>query len=142
MRNHRKIRVLDGDEIVLLGSFSDLGPIGEKHNQTVCLYWWRMQIADLMIANASSQKILGVSVLSTPKAKLVAFTIGAWGNKETSSLISYEDFKLSPVPASLVDDTQKNPWRLIFLEKDYFLHSKVISSYSTPLKEQLEQSIA
>ena len=135
MRNHQKIRVLDDDEIVLLGSFSDLRPpTGERHNQTVCLCWWRVRVADLVIADASSQKILGVSVLSASKAKLVAVTIGAWGNKDTSSLISYEDFKSSPVPTPLVDDTQKNPWRLIFLEKDSFLHTKVISSYSTPLK--------
>ena len=100
MRNHRKIWVLDDDEIVLLGSFSDLAPpTGERHNQTVCLCWWRVWVADLVIADARSQKILGVSVLS--KAKLVAVTIGAWGNKDTSSLISYEDFKSSPVPTHL-----------------------------------------
>ena len=109
MWKHRKIRVLDDGEIVLLGSFSDMGDIGERHNQAVTLYWWRIQIPDLLIANASSQKILGVGVLSTPAAKLVAVTLGAWGNKDTWDLISYTDSKFCPMQSPLDTGTQKNP---------------------------------
>ena len=134
MWKHQKIRVLDDGEIVLLGSFSDMGDIGERHNQVVTLYWWRMQIPDPLIANASSQKILGVGVLVALTAKLVAVTLGAWGNKDTYNLISYTDYKFSPNPTPLDNGAQKNPWRLVFLEKKSLLQAKIVSSYCAPLK--------